>query len=273
MVCRKAEEQIVPYLLGALDSSEMSAMDHHVNTCTACLSKLREEGDIVTELAYAVPQVEAPARVKRALISRVEGEASPDTLAAADRGWRSFFPGLGLRFVASSGMVATLLLLGVLVVGGAWFNNRLSGVVEDKQELAIQIADVEAEEAEMMEMLKAQRYLTYMAASPDVSYSQLWGVGRAPEALGMVLVGASAKQVVLAVLDMPPLPKGKVYEVWLTKGLERYRAGDFTVDSTGYGQTIIKVVGQLSDFDAIQITVGYPDGSGASGESVLKGDL
>ena len=27
MVCRKAEEQIVPYLLGALDSSEMSAID------------------------------------------------------------------------------------------------------------------------------------------------------------------------------------------------------------------------------------------------------
>jgi hypothetical protein len=57
MDCREAQEQFSPFLLGALDTEDLFAMDRHVDRCVRCGVKLRAEGEIMTGLAYGVPQL------------------------------------------------------------------------------------------------------------------------------------------------------------------------------------------------------------------------
>ena len=75
-------------------------------------------------------------------------------------------------------------------------------------------------------------------------------------------------------VDLPPLPYGMVYQVWLIKDSRVHGAGWFTVDSTGYGQTVIIPVAPFREFDAVGITIEPRGGSiDPTGVSVLSGGL
>jgi hypothetical protein len=71
-----------------------------------------------------------------------------------------------------------------------------------------------------------------------------------------------------------------VYRVWLIADGRRYSAGSYTVDSTGYGYTNVKLFAPLAELDAIAITIERADGSKggdrsspSTGRTVLRGDL
>ena len=88
------------------------------------------------------------------------------------------------------------------------------------------------------------------------------------------MVSQTGTRALLLVVDLPPLPSDKVYQVWLIKGHTKYNAGWFTVDSTGYGQTVIIPVAPFWEFEAAGITIEPVGGSiGPTGVNVLKGDL
>ena len=176
MECKEAQEQLAPYLLGALDSQEMSAMDSHLQTCAECSLILNQEGDIVTELAYAVPQLEAPPGVRQRLFSRIEMEEVRSRPAEVGREWFDFLPRLGWRLATHSGMAVASVLAVVVVFGGVWFNSRLDNLAEERdavaaevetvndggaqvtgrvEALATQIATVAASDADMIEKVDA----------------------------------------------------------------------------------------------------------------------
>ena len=67
-----AEEKIALYLFRVLDSCEMSKMGSYIDTCSEYKLKLREEGDIVAESAYTVPQIDVPRRPRQQLLSRID---------------------------------------------------------------------------------------------------------------------------------------------------------------------------------------------------------
>ena len=274
MDCKEAQEQFELYLLGALEPREMARTDYHVDTCPECSRKLREEGNIVTELAYAAPQIEVPPQVKRQLFSRIEAAQAPLRTPRVIRDWLRDLVGLGPKLVPHSGITVGVALVAVVVLGGIWFNSRINNIDEEKEVLATQIESVAEGGAEMIEKLKEQRYLTYMSAAPDVSVNRLSATRPAAKSRGMVMAPRTGEAPVLAALDLPPLPKDKVYQVWLIKDGLIYSGGVFTVDSTGYAQTIIPLFAPMASFNAIVITVERAGGSpGPTGESVLKGDL
>ena len=75
-------------------------------------------------------------------------------------------------------------------------------------------------------------------------------------------------------MNLRPLPPDRVYQVWLVKDGRRYNGGYFTVDSSGYGQTLIFPYASIAEFEGIGITIEPIGGSsGPTGISVLKGDL
>ena len=75
-------------------------------------------------------------------------------------------------------------------------------------------------------------------------------------------------------LDLRTLPANNVYQVWLIKDGRRYDGGHFTVDASGYGQTLIFPYPSIAEFERIGITIEPLGGSsGPTGTSVLKGDL
>ena len=189
---------------------------------------------------------------------------------------RTSFGGFGLsqRLVAHSAVVATAALMVVIVVGGFWFDNRLSGIEAEKEALAGQLRRVAEDEAEMKERLRDQGYLTYFASAPEVSTRQLSATGFSAGALGMVLASPPETRVVLVALDLPVLSADQIYRAWLVKEDQWYEAGSFTVDSTGFVQIGLELPEPLSEYQAIVITIGKAGASaGPLEQSVLEGDL
>ena len=275
MDCKEAKEQIVPYILGSLESSEMLGIDRHVAACPDCILRLRQEGAIVADLAYAVPQVKVPPGVKRRLFARIRLDSLDEKPSSKIQAWSSLLADLGLSLAARSGFAVTSLLVVIMVLGGIWFNSRLNQIAGEKEALAAQIATVTDSEAEMMERWKAQHDLIQKAAAPGTTVKTLSASKTTVSASAFIVVEAAGMKGTLTAVDMPQLPAGKVYQVWLVKDGGIYNAGAvFTVDSTGYGQADIVLTAPLSEFDAMIITVESEGGSAdPTSESVLKGDL
>ena len=300
MECKLGEELLVPYLLGAIDERERRLMDSHLDTCPACSLALQGDGEAITRLASALPQLEVPPRIKERLLDRIEREsrklmvasrflAIARGLAVSLRG--AFAPHMGKA-------LASTLIVGV-VFAVVWFNARLDSITQENVELTGQIdaaAEREAEvmqameelkgrpdavaqrETEVAQVVKTQRDVTHealrMSFSPDTSVNVLKSDGPWPSARGMIIVSEAGTRALLLVVDLPPLPADRVYQVWLIKQGRMYSAGWFTVDSTGYGQTVIIPVAPLGVFEAAGITIEPAGGSNdPTGMSVLRGDL
>ena len=281
MDCREAEELFGPYLLGALEPEERQRLDSHLETCPACSLKLQGDREPVARLAFAVPQLEVPRRIKEGLLSRVQADARAQTPNPLVPAWSALRRALSGTFLLHPvRAMATILVLG-LVLGGVWFNSRLHRVSEETERISAVMEQAAERDDQVMDMVKAQRYFTYEAirrsATPGTSVNMLWGTEPATRARGMMLCCAVTEEgdtALLAVLNLPPLPPNKAYQVWLIKGDQRFGAGLFTVDSTGFGQTVIIPVDPFTEFDAIGITVEPAEGSpGPTGDSVLKGYL
>ena len=275
MECKIAEEKIALYLLGALESGEMSRIDSHIDTCPECRLKLREEGEIVAALAYAAPQIDVPPRVKQQLLSRID-EGDARSRSTGDIGFLTgLIPQLGLRLAAHSGIALASTLAVVIVLGGIWFNNRLDETAQEKEALAAEIETVVEGEAEMIERLKDQRDLISKAAAPGALVKTLSGTEMSADSSAWVVVEATGMKATLSAYDMPPLLKGEVYQVWLVRAGQRYDTGAvFTVDSSGYGRADIVLAAPLAEFEAMLITKrDEDDESGGPGLSILKGDL
>ena len=72
MDCREAEEQFVPYLLGAIDERERRLMDSHLESCGACSVALHSDDQTVASFAFELPQLKVPSKASRKLFKRVE---------------------------------------------------------------------------------------------------------------------------------------------------------------------------------------------------------
>ena len=295
MDCRNAEELVSLYALGALDPRERSVVDSHVSTCHECACRLRESADVVADLAYALPQLEPPPRVRQRLLSRMDDVADPKGLAPRLRRWLGLLPRTGRRLEAHSGLAVASVMVAVMLLGSLWFDNRLSEVVQENETLSARLEAVSPREPESMEEALAPQFqavaapvveavtrvneqrirvLSHLAGTPGASVDLLLGTEKSARAVGMVVSRQPGDSAILTALHLNPPPSHKIYKVWLVKGDRAYSAGEFVVDSTGYGQRVIQLFGGPDEYDYIVITIEDP-GRGAEllGESVLKGAL
>ncbi len=274
MDCKEVEEQLVLYLLGALDSKEASRIDYHVDSCAECNSKLRHQGDLAVDLAYAVPQFEAPVGVKERLFSRIDAASVSDSSPRRAGVWSRILPDLGRRLVANSGLAAASVLVVVTIVGGIWFNSRINEIADEKEKLAAQIETVARGEAEMIETLRDQRRLTHKAITAT-SLKTLSATDRSTSAEALIAFESTGMTVTISAMDMPQLANDEMYRVWLVKNGRLVDTGAaFTVDATGYGQVDLELNAPLAEFDTMLITIGTEyGGPERKGDSVLKGDL
>ena len=277
MESEHVEELFGQYILGELASRERRLLESHLESCSQCSARLEQEDEAVVRLALAVPRQEVPPTVKEALFSRVEADLRPGGLGRLIGGLGTLARGFTRPVQAHAlGAVATVLVV-VLVSGGVWFNDRVQDVAKENEEMSEKIETVVESEAQVRKMVNDQRYLTSMTAAPGVSVNMLRGSGNTDRAWGMVAccaVSDSGTIALLAVLNLPPLPPHQEYQVWLVQGRRKYPAGLFTVDSTGYAQTVIIPVVPFAEVDGIGITIEPVGGSeGPTGTNVLNGDL
>lgn len=275
MRCNENEERLAAYMLGALDASERAGMDEHIDGCVECQAALREDGDLIVQMAYAAPQLEAPAGVKRKLMSRI-GEPTPEpSTADALLRWLGNLVNSGHRVVASpAGAVAGAMVI-VLFLVGAWFNVRLNEIAEEKEVLESQIETMADGEAEREKLVNDLRQLAFHTTAPDASVQPLSASDESTtEGRGLV-VRTSETALMLMAADMPTLPPDKAYRVWAIGPDGEVRGvGTLEVNAQGYGIVDIELGEPVSNFEGMMITVGpAADPSGPAGSPVLIGNL
>ena len=288
MECVKAEERFDSYLRGELSPRETAELDSHLDSCQSCSVTLRADGEMLASLAFAVPQVEVPERVREGLLSAV-GSWAAQPAAAPGRGLLELIQ-LSLRKLMpvhwASAAVSIVVLS--LVIGGVWMNGRFADMADANQAMNSRIAAVKSEnsrllatiferEAHVRNMVSEARYLSSMTASPGVSVSLLRGTEHLPDAWGMVACCADTGDdlaALIAVLNLDDLPQDETYQVWVITKYQKLGVGLLDVDSTGYAQAVIIPGVPFSQIEAIGITVEPAGGShGPTGASVLAGEM
>lgn len=220
------------YAVDALDDLERAAFERHLAECSEC----RAEVDSLREAAAALPETspaEPPAGLRERLLAEVATvrplppvTGLPATVTGPARSPRSR-PRLLAPLAAAAAVVAAL---GTgAVVWHPWSD-------ETSQAPALSAAD-------------------RVRSAPDaVTVTRKVAGGEAT-----VIVSRSLGQLVVSTRDLPPLPRGKVYEMWLNEpdaGMVPVEGGLMTAaDAT------VVLDGDLSDAVGAGITVEPAGGS------------
>lgn len=268
--CDSAAGLVRSYLLDEIDESDSLLFESHLETCPSCTLLLDGDGETVARLAFSVTQRSAPSRVKDRLLGRIEteGRSERSPLAPPFQRWSSYVEDALGSLSAHSGKIALAGTVVALVLGGVWFGERLNDTSSEGPTLALDAGPAVSDGRE------SRHEALLMSSSPGASVNKLIATGPGESGRGVLVASRAYNRALLLVVDLPPLPYGMVYQVWLVRNDRMHSAGWFTVDSTGYGQTVIIPVAPFWEFDAAGITIEPSGGStDPTGESVLSGEL
>jgi anti-sigma-K factor RskA len=239
---------------GALEGDERLRFEAHLAAgCETCEQHVRDFGAAAAALAWALPHRPMPAGLRGRILARAAEEAARGAPAAAVplgiRTARPLWPRIG--GLVAAGLVGAL----------AW------GLYDTRSELQRQHASISRLEQE----LQAQRALTSLVSGTDTGAASLQGTGGAERADGWITWSPSRKRGFLVVHNLPPLPAGRQYQLWvLGVGDKPTSAGVFDVDSIGHAALEVAVVTDGPPRFAI---TAEPAGGGAapSGLVVMRG--
>ena len=183
------------YALGSLDADERRVFEAHLADCGECAAEVASLRPVVGALATAVPQVTPRAEVR----ARVLGHASPTSIPQRSMTW--------LPLAAA-----------VVVAAGA----------------ALYAVRVHQQVTELQGQLVQAQSATSVLAAPDLARIDLQGQMVAPDARARAL-WSRTRGLVFSAANLPALPAGKVYQVWVVTAQAPVSAGFLVPDDSGGG--------------------------------------
>jgi anti-sigma-K factor RskA len=118
--------------------------------------------------------------------------------------------------------------------------------------------------------------VTAVLQAADTQIRVLEGTGDAPKAFGRVYIDPDTSEGMLMVRNLPPLPQGKVYQLWVARADgQRESAGVLTwTDKAGNGYTLIRCPDKLSRWQSFGVTEEPTGGSQLpTGSRLLGGTI
>lgn len=205
------EELVALEALRALDAADQARLDAHLASgCERCESDLRDARRVAGQLVVAAAAPSAPsAHVRETLMKRVHHEKDGDVTPEAGR--TSLWPMLA----AAAGLVAAI---------AAGFYARSLEI-----SLADETARREAAEAELNGLRDSFASIT----SPQNRAISLNGLEAAPSARATAFLDPANRRLFLYVDNLPALPPGRTYQIWLLVDGTPVSVGTFDVGADG----------------------------------------
>jgi len=205
-------EELELYALGALSGEEAAALQAHVAECGECTMKLAQAHGSAALLAFAVKQEQPAGTIKAELMARIRANREEEDRFA----WplRTQAPGLGAGRAKMESdakgswwnwvLVPAAVLLALVSLGLSWQNRKIAAELQ-KERRAAELLIHDREEIEK---------LVSVLAAPDTVTVKLAGTGDAANASGVVKYNGKMGVMVYSA-ELPALPGGKSYEMWL----------------------------------------------------------
>lgn len=242
--------------LGLLDTPDAELAARHLRACAGCRAELDQLRAATTLLAHTVAPAEPSSAAREALFQRIARErhgAAPEATEAAKRSVGHFaaptYPWVG-RLLAAVAAVLVLALLASTV----WLQRELQS---ERAALAATNARAAAN-GELMRLLNDPEAAKTLMAAADPH-----------RAVGHFYVRPDSDMAFLVAYDLPPLPQGTRYQLWLVRpGGARDSGGMFAVDAGGNGQLMVRAPVSFAAYNAVGVTV--EPWSGSSGPTTPR---
>ena len=242
--------------LGVLDRDEQHAIHEYAAAHPGAQARIDQILSDLSLLALLAPGIAPPSGLGARIMREARSELSyaPSSVSWWRRLFPAPFPGaLGAASFASLAFVLTLF----------WALNLQTQLnSRGVPPVAVRPAD--------------QSLVSDYGAVNPVSMRRLAGSAQAPSARGWLYMDPSDANALLVTYQLPPLPAGMSYQLWLVNSTnnQRISGGVFEVDPEGYGWLRVASPRAFSSFQRVGITVEPKQGSpGPTGMGVLGGDL
>jgi len=203
------------YVLGSLDADERRVFEAHLGECPECSVEVSSLRPIVGVLATAVPQVTPRAEAR----ARVLGRSA--------------------RAVAARPSVSWLPIAAALVLAVA---------------AALYAARVQRQYADLQNQLAQSQAATAVLVAPDLARIDLQGQTAAPDAMARAL-WSRTRGLVFTVTNLPALPAGRVYQVWVVTAQAPVSAGLLVPDNSGGGTVYYMTPPDIAPPVAVAVTL------------------
>jgi anti-sigma-K factor RskA len=218
-----------------LPEEERLEFEHYLSTNPNLQSEVEELGAFADLLALSPEQQEPSPGLRRRIMDTVQAEAvqTQGHPRAARRSWLDrLWDAVGLRDLALAGAA-------VLVVGLFSWGMLLQGEVKDLQ------GRVQGLQGQVQDQSQGPQMIA------------LGGAGTEQGARAQ-LVTLEGDRAVLVAEDMPPVPEGKTYQIWVIKGDTPQPSGLFEPKGGSIAAVVEKPV---EGADAVAVTVEPEGGS------------
>jgi anti-sigma-K factor RskA len=272
------------YALGGLADFERARLEQHVaDGCAECEAVLRANRDIAAQLLLAVAPIQPAPAVRERLLARVHNDAKTGSAPPLDRG-RSRRGSVLARvpFAAAAGVFLVLglsglsALLGVRLVREREVGADLEDALVYAESISWSLArDMESERSRRVaaeQRLAGLARIVSALESPLARSLALAGQGEFRRAVARAYIDSEAGRLILYAHNLPPVPDGHTYQIWvIVEDLPR-SAGVFRSDSSGEAKYDS---GRLPDLDGpVTVAVTLEPEGGApqpTGPIVLAG--
>ncbi len=289
MDCKEVENLLAAYALNALSADEEALVEEHLDTCPWCPALLREDAQVASVLAQATETVEPPPGLKASTMKAVERQRP-----RRSRPRQPALTGFRLALTAASSIAVLLVAAGIGTIlylsnqiGDLQQQNsnlsdqvtQLDGAIQrenlqlasqvtqleaylqqENVQLASQISQLTETDEKLLGMVKEQRSLTYVMASPDKLMLSLEGAEGASQPQGVLMVDAPAGTAILMTKGLEPSSEDMAYRVWLRKNGQPITVGSLSVDEHGWGVLPLWPQQPITLFQQVWVTLEPAEG-------------
>lgn len=187
------------YALGVASDAERREFEAHLATCAECRQELAEIRRVNDALAMAAPAASPPAGLRSRIVAAAERDRKVPAAPRYRLAWQ----------IAAAASIAAVFF------GAQWWN-----VSRELSEMRVELASTR-ERLTLAESLRASAErtaaentsrLAVLTAADSITIP-LAGQPPSPNATGRV-VWSPTRGVIFSAANLPPLPAGRVYQLW-----------------------------------------------------------
>lgn len=250
------EELLAGYVLGDLSPEEVEEVNRLLISHPELFAEINSLQETLALIPMSLPESSPSSDLRSKLLVQIDMqpqdrgriELASNAIAISPRQKWIWSP-LSKWLAIVSGVVATV------AVGLGLDSYRV------RQELASARSD-----------LNQYRNVVAILRQPDNRLLSLKGMGATPTASGSITIAPSSQTATIAIQNLPPLPKGKVYRLWAIVDGKKVECAEFVPDLQGKVLVQVPLDRFLSKTGTVAITVEPAQRNPQStGEMVMQG--
>jgi anti-sigma-K factor RskA len=258
------------YVLGGLTPDERAEFEAHLAECPVCAQEVASFAPVTAALAELLPERGPSPTLRDRVLASVRSAAPIESAPIHPTPQRTsrWRPAMVLPWLAAA---AALVIAAVTSVNATRLRARIEALEAGLREANARAAEADREIVGLRRAAADAQSTVGILSAPDLARIELQGQPAAPRARARA-VWSRSRGLVVTASDLPALPPGKTYQLWVVTSAAPISAGLLEPDPTGRVSAVIATPPDLPTPVAMAVTLEPSGGVPApTGERYLVG--